>query len=272
MATNNTVPLGNLTELNEQIYSGWMPPARTRGTSDILYTCTATIILCIWTAIHPNIPPPGAQNQWLNRAGWILAALFAPECVLWIAFTQFTTARQVMHRVNEAHAHFQPQSEDPPSDAYISMMLPGPLKDYVGRKPVQKPFADLTYGFWVVMGGFRVDVSHIDEDGAKSMCVTPDGIIALAWMNMFFELDKELIATRKRANALAKSVVCVEVLWMSLNCIARQATGLPLTLLELHTAVHVVCAVLMYGLWWKVRSCIATKARTCLTELETIWC
>lgn len=37
---------------------------------------------------------------------------------------------------------------------------------------------------------------------------------------------------------------------MILQCVTRKASGLPVTLLELHIAMHVVCALIMYLLWW----------------------
>ena len=35
------------------------------------------------------------------------------------------------------------------------------------------------------------------------------------------------------------------------QCIARDITGLPLSLLELNTVMHVMCALLIYGMWFK---------------------
>lgn len=36
---------------------------------------------------------------------------------------------------------------------------------------------------------------------------------------------------------------------MLLQCIVRKASGLPVTLLEIHVAMHVICAIGMYGFW-----------------------
>ena len=72
---------------------------------------------------------------------------------------------------------------------------------------------------------------------------------------------------------LAKGLVCFQVTWMVVQvqhnvpftwqtlegfnqlyqqAIARKASGYPLALLELHTLVHVLCALIMYSLWIKV--------------------
>ena len=60
----------------------WKPSNETRGTWDILSTCVLTMILCVWTAVHLNVPPPGAL--WaliLRKLGWLFMGLIAPELV-----------------------------------------------------------------------------------------------------------------------------------------------------------------------------------------------
>jgi len=37
---------------------------------------------------------------------------------------------------------------------------------------------------------------------------------------------------------------------MAVNCIARKASGKPISLIELNVIVHVVVAVVVYSLWW----------------------
>ena len=49
---------------------GWEPEQTRRGTWDILSSCMATMILCVWIAIHLNIPAPDTKlNHILRRAG-----------------------------------------------------------------------------------------------------------------------------------------------------------------------------------------------------------
>ena len=53
----------------------WHPNAVQRGTWAIYQTCIVTVILCIWTTIHLNIPRPKDKN------GWSLLTIIAPEVV-----------------------------------------------------------------------------------------------------------------------------------------------------------------------------------------------
>jgi hypothetical protein len=110
---------------------------------------------------------------------------------------------------------------------------------------------DLSYGFWVVMGGFVVDTSSIHEDEHR-MTLTPKGVKLLAERGYFLDMDKSQIEDRSKANILAKSLVCAQVTWMALQCITRKAAGFPLTILEIHTMAHVVCALCILVFWLHV--------------------
>jgi hypothetical protein len=63
-------------------------------------------------------------------------------------------------------------------------------------------------------------------------------------------LDTQSITERSKADALAKFLICVQALWMAINVVARKASGLPSTLIELNVVVHVVVTVVVYGMWW----------------------
>jgi hypothetical protein len=60
----------------------WNPEPDFRGTYGILSNCLVTISLCVWTALHLNIPEYGKSlKQFFHKAGWLLVGLFAPELV-----------------------------------------------------------------------------------------------------------------------------------------------------------------------------------------------
>ena len=70
-----------------------------------------TINLCVWTAVHLNIPAKIDKRQtlwnrlWSNyycvRTGWVLLGLLAPELVVYTAWMQWESARVFVERVNE---------------------------------------------------------------------------------------------------------------------------------------------------------------------------
>jgi hypothetical protein len=61
-----------------------------------------TIFLCVWQAVHLNIPPPGepAFKQILRRIGWSILAIIAPEVVAFNAWLQYHEAQRLVLFVN----------------------------------------------------------------------------------------------------------------------------------------------------------------------------
>lgn len=65
----------------------WQPNPTTRGTFDILSTCIITLLLCVWTSVHLNVPRPGGfWESRFRKVGWLLLALLAPEVVAYTAW------------------------------------------------------------------------------------------------------------------------------------------------------------------------------------------
>ena len=108
----------------------------------------------------------------------------------------------------------------------------------------------LLYGFFVVMGGFVVDVSHLHNTLSR-LTISPKGVAFLAKHGHSLKISDSTIQDKSKADILAKRLVCVQVGWTLVQTIARRIVGYPITLLEVHTLVHVACAVGIYGLWFQ---------------------
>ena len=115
----------------------------------------------------------------------------------------------------------------------------------------QGPYFSLAYCFFVNMGGFVVDAREIDHKHGY-LTLTSEAIKKCAERGKFFEIDESEITDKSKADVLAKGLVSLQVTWMLVQCIARKIAGYPLTVLEVHTFVHVFCALVMFGLWMKV--------------------
>jgi hypothetical protein len=64
----------------------WHPVPTYRGTYNILSACLVTIGLCVWSALHLNVPKYGTTSrQWWRKVKWLFVGLFAPELVAWTA-------------------------------------------------------------------------------------------------------------------------------------------------------------------------------------------
>jgi hypothetical protein len=85
------------------VTTGWTASPTTRGTFDIFTSCLFTLVICISTVLHLNVPPYGTswrQLMW-TKTRWILCGLIAPEIVVLTALDQWLIARGQRELVNE---------------------------------------------------------------------------------------------------------------------------------------------------------------------------
>ncbi|EKM56211.1 uncharacterized protein PHACADRAFT_257308 [Phanerochaete carnosa HHB-10118-sp] len=113
------------------------------------------------------------------------------------------------------------------------------------------------------MGGFVLDVDaslvpsptptpHSQSDRTRFV-LTAQGVCFL--MEHAPELIPDLsvasIRNRRQYDALAKVLLVVHLFYFCVSCALRLAQSLPLSLLELTTFAHAVCAVATYVVWWR---------------------
>jgi hypothetical protein len=69
----------------------------TRTLWQLIYSCAATILACIWVSVHPNVP--GRQDsRWERlraRLALMLVALIAPEVIVLFAMRQRKVAVKI---------------------------------------------------------------------------------------------------------------------------------------------------------------------------------
>lgn len=115
----------------------------------------------------------------------------------------------------------------------------------------------MSSAFFVVIGGFayrRGRHFRIPESDLKfpNLTLNARGFLRLAREKVLHPgiLDDKAVTDRSKADSLAKLLVCAQAFWVVINIIARKASGLPSTLIELNVVVHVVVNVVVYGFWW----------------------
>ena len=88
----------NFTTLRTEIAPPWVPDPDNRGTWSLLYSCVFTLVLCVWTAIHLNVPSYHESHisQWLRKLKWVLLAIIAPELGVYTAFEQYFQAKELI--------------------------------------------------------------------------------------------------------------------------------------------------------------------------------
>ena len=122
--------------------------------------------------------------------------------------------------------------------------------------------ATVVHGFYIAMGGFTLDVS---QDASPRVwprnvdCLTlGSGVVTECLISSDQDIrqiipfvSEAYINDKNKANKLAKLIVCIQATWFCTQCIARLIQRLPISLLELNTFAHSICALLIYALWWK---------------------
>lgn len=110
--------------------------------------------------------------------------------------------------------------------------------------------------FYAIMGGFAIDIpssfphhAHLFPNTDR-LTLTATGYDLLARLNLAPHIAPEDIDDKNKTDVMAKMIVIIQAGWMLVQTVGRKAAGLPLTLLEVHTVAHVVCALALYGIWW----------------------
>ena len=81
---------------------GWTEAPNRRGTLDLLITCLLTLSLCVWSAMHLNVPANDTPRQvYIRFIKWGLIGIIAPELVVVCAWMQNVSARTLGIKLNQ---------------------------------------------------------------------------------------------------------------------------------------------------------------------------
>lgn len=108
------------------------------------------------------------------------------------------------------------------------------------------------------MGGFTFSLSNlttnlttpITRPDCKRLTLTARGIALLADCKLLPDIEREYLDDKSKSDGLSKFIACVQAAWLIVQVIARLILGLQVTLLEINTLGHVLCALIIYVLWW----------------------
>ena len=91
-ATNETIETAVHDSPN---YVGYVGDPNGRGTASLVISCLLTLVLCVWSALHLNVPH--RRQSWVGslfvNCRWIITGVYAPELVVFTAWRQWSSAR-----------------------------------------------------------------------------------------------------------------------------------------------------------------------------------
>ena len=153
--------------------------------------------------------------------------LFAPEMVVYTAWSQYKSASLLTKAMNE----FFEEVHQPRKHEWTT-----------------------THSFYACMGGFVIDTANplmepYTRDSPR-LSLGCRGVLFVAKNGGYIpDISKDAIFDRSKADNVGKCLVCLQAGWAIVQCVSRLIGHLPLTLLEINTLGHVVCALLMYLFW-----------------------
>lgn len=107
------------------------------------------------------------------------------------------------------------------------------------------------------MGGFVFDLDESSSgngeaftDKVTRLTLTPRGVALLAACGYLPKISKEDILDKNKSDNVSKLLSVLQALWMLTQIISRLYGKLPVTLLEVNTLAHIICAIIIYSLWW----------------------
>lgn len=257
-------PFGNGTV---HVTSQWTPEPNGRGTWSLLSTCVVTILLCVWSAVHLNIPEhERTKSQYWRKVKWLFLGLFAPELVAYVAWQQRQEATKICQEVRAIYGQPKPLSLFVKARRHLGARLLGsqvykthnhsPPPSPKVQRPVRSAWEEV-HGFFVLMGGFAFTIDSSQTkflpDNTIRTTLTPDGLRFLLHHepDALPDITAEQIKDKSKADGLKKTVVCIQALWFCAQCINRLAQSLPVCLLELNTFGHALCTLAIYIFWWE---------------------
>ncbi|EKM55015.1 uncharacterized protein PHACADRAFT_208545 [Phanerochaete carnosa HHB-10118-sp] len=263
----------------------WYPSPASRGTWQIISTCISTLVICVWSAIHIDIPPNRRMRTFPEKARWLIVGLLGPDWLLYTAFYQLCCAWELSEHASDClpvgklaaaltwqerlwrcvsawggrgkDSTHLPNSTEEEHTLCAEAEIDSDKADTDSatiQSCVRKNTWTFTHSYYAAMGGFVLDSSQTPVFGTETR------LVLAPWMIQFLmkhdpdlipDISKDDIVCQSKSGGLAKALLVVQLLYFAVSCTARLAQALPLSLLEVWTLAHALGAIFVYAIWWK---------------------
>jgi len=115
------------------------------------------------------------------------------------------------------------------------------------------------------MGGYEF-VGRNNDIGTLG----PYAVVLLVAFGFEIQLSAEEIRDKSKSMVFTKLLGTGQALWMVVQVLVRKGAGLPITLLEFNTVLHVVCALIAYLLWLRKPKDIELPTEIRMTNHEQL--
>jgi len=259
---------GNITEPAAR----WTPEPSTRGTFGLISSCVITLSLCVWSCVHLNVPDhKGERKQIWRKIGWVIVGSLVPEMVVFTAWYQRHEAKKLLYFMMDQCGQDHPELFFSRLSRWLSRTTRRKKAIASAEEPTSENSHDmrsthfaskttwtLTHAFYAAMGGFAIDGSTAETpflpQGRDHLTITKAGIkifFKLGYIDEFSAVSLESIRDKGKSGYIAKFLIALQALWFCTQLVARLAQSLPISLLELNTFAHGICAICAIYFWWE---------------------
>lgn len=249
----------------------WRPDPSTRGTFSILTICVINMSICIWSALHLNIPEYGStSSRLLSQMSWVLLGLLVPEMIARTAFQQRREANRLLLVMRSSLGQAPPQSAPQKFFKRICRYFSRrsrAIDHHLNRPENQaeelsaenlpnRHLWTMWHSHYALMGGFAFDACNMDVNvlphGKQRLFLSPTGLEYLAKLDISLlpDVSEEDIRAKSKRGGLGKFIVCVQAFWFCVECLVRLANGLSISVLELNALDHALCTFVIFWMWW----------------------
>ncbi|KAG1872198.1 hypothetical protein F4604DRAFT_1768001 [Suillus subluteus] len=216
---------------------------------NIVSTCILTLLACIYSSLHLNVPSPNDTpvRILLRRFGIMGIALIAPDAVVgWAArqwfwtrhittqFEEHFSARHLQERCEEHDGNQAPAEHtegEPSGPMFLRQFhtLAEPFKEWFKAHYSEQP-GDYTWtqthSFFALMGGFMLYV-----DGKPYRTLSPDQLLFMIRAGYIDApaLTARQIRDRSKGNAISKGLIIFQGAWFVLQLLSRAIYHLKIT-------------------------------------------
>ena len=185
---------------------GWVSQPDQRGTIDIIWSCLATLAICVWAMLHLNVPAHSDTHVdlFLRKLRWMTLTVLAPELIMLFAGGQWASARRSVADMHE-----------------------------------------LGHSDWTIVHAFYADSGdfYLHTQDSIAFPVTAKQLYYLVQKEHLPipRMTRKEIWDKSKADRLAKTIAGTQAIWLVVQVIARAIQHLPVTLLELSTVALISC-------------------------------
>lgn len=144
------------TDLETSDYVGFTSDPNGRGTPSLLLSCLLTLVLCVWSALHLNVPRQceGNFSTVLTYLRWITTGVWQPGLAVFTAWRQWCSARALGWMVKEMEENLEAEKRVPPQDRSSPASSLSPTEILVSSDLKQRKNTwTMTHSFFTSTGG-----------------------------------------------------------------------------------------------------------------------